>query len=70
MRPGENGWLVPAGDVAGLADVLREVYDTPVERLRAMGAAGRARVEAEHSADAEAAKLDTLFARVRGRVAS
>jgi len=38
VRPGENGWVVPAGDVGALADVLREAWAAP-ERLAAMGAA-------------------------------
>ncbi|HNR30026.1 MAG TPA: glycosyltransferase, partial [Candidatus Hydrogenedentes bacterium] len=61
VRPGENGWLVPAGDVAALAAVMREALEAPVETLRAMGRAGRDRVAIEHCAETEARKLDMLF---------
>ncbi len=39
--PGETGWVVPAGDVAALAAVLRQALADPA-RLRKMGNAGRA----------------------------
>ena len=35
---GENGWLVPAGDLAALTDALRAALSNP-ERLKEMGAA-------------------------------
>ncbi|BBU62379.1 hypothetical protein MSC49_23140 [Methylosinus sp. C49] len=38
----ENGWLIPAGDAAALERTLREIARTPIVRLRAMGANGRA----------------------------
>src|SRR5690606_10200871 len=48
VRPGHEGWLVPAGDRAALSAALREVLDTPLERLSEMGAAGRERVRELH----------------------
>jgi glycosyltransferase involved in cell wall biosynthesis len=39
--PGETGWVVPAGDAAALAAVLRDALADPA-RLRGIGAAGRA----------------------------
>ncbi|MDR5652862.1 glycosyltransferase [Ruixingdingia sedimenti] len=60
--PGGTGWLVPAGDAGALADALVALAGTPVDRLRAMGEAGRARVLARHDIDAEAGRLAALFA--------
>lgn len=59
--PGENGWLVPAGNVPLLADALIEMLNTPVTRLREMGAAGAERVRQEHYTETETAKLDACF---------
>jgi colanic acid/amylovoran biosynthesis glycosyltransferase len=39
--PGRNGWLVPAGSVEAIAAGMREILDTPRERLEAMGLCGR-----------------------------
>ncbi|MFN3960741.1 MAG: glycosyltransferase [Parvularculaceae bacterium] len=55
--PGENGWLTPASDAEALAAAMAEVMDTPLERLAAMGAKGRARALARHDSDAAAAVL-------------
>ncbi len=60
--PGETGWLVPAGDVAALAEAVAQMAATPAADLAAMGQAGRARVLARHDADAEAARLAGHFA--------
>lgn len=48
VKPGVNGWLVPPGDEEALAKALREAT-ADAGRLRAMGAASRAIVEAEFS---------------------
>ena len=61
VQPGEHGWLVPAGDVEALADVMRACLETPVETLVRMGEAAHKRVVERHSVDTEAAKLDKLF---------
>jgi colanic acid/amylovoran biosynthesis glycosyltransferase len=61
VRPGEHGWLVPAGHVEALADAMRACLDTPVETLSRMGEAAKKRVRERHSADTEAAKLGKLF---------
>ena len=61
VRPGENGWLVPAGDVEALAAALEDVLARPAAELRAMGEAARARALERHSIDTEAAKLAALF---------
>ncbi|MGV8899267.1 MAG: glycosyltransferase [Burkholderiaceae bacterium] len=61
VRPGESGWLFPAGDVDALSAVLEEFLATPVHVLDAMGEAGYQRVLERHSVDIEAAKLAQLF---------
>lgn len=61
VRPGESGWLFPAGDVDALAAVLEEFLATPVSVLEAMGEAGYRRVLERHSVDIEAEKLAQLF---------
>ena len=55
--PGENGWLVTAGDVEQLVETLREVLDTKIGRLRVMGKKARTRVLERHDVDKEAKKL-------------
>jgi glycosyltransferase involved in cell wall biosynthesis len=61
VRPGETGWLVPAGDAAGLGAALREVCRAPRAELEAMGEAGRARALARHDVAREAARLAAHF---------
>lgn len=57
----EAGWLVPAGDVAALADALRKCLETPRERLDVMGMTARKRVEERHDLRASANRLKALF---------
>ncbi len=61
VRPGENGWLVPAGDVEELSDAMEKALDTPELDLAAMGEKGRERVAQRHSARIEAGKLALHF---------
>jgi len=61
VRPTENGWLVPAGDVDALAHALRACLDAPPDVLVRMGEAGRERVALDHDVDKEAVKLEALF---------
>ena len=61
VQPGEHGWLVPAGDVEALADVMRACLETPGEMLDRMGEAAHKRVIERHSVDTQAAKLSKLF---------
>jgi glycosyltransferase involved in cell wall biosynthesis len=61
VRPGENGWLFPAGDVDELVGALEDVLSRSVEELQAMGEAAYTRVMQRHSIDTEAAKLGRLF---------
>ena len=61
VRPGETGWLVPAGDAEALADAMLALLDTPTDRLAAMGAAGAAAVRERHDVQAEARRLLELI---------
>lgn len=61
VEPGKNGWLVPAGEGAGLMAALREVLEMDCEKLGAMGAEGRRRVMQNHDSAVEARKLAELF---------
>jgi glycosyltransferase involved in cell wall biosynthesis len=61
VENGVNGWLVPAGSVAALADALAEALRAPTETLVRMGRVGAARAAALHSASHEAAKLAEMF---------
>ena len=63
VRPGENGWLVPAGAVHELADAMRALLQTRTERLQTMGDAAFTLTRERHSADVETRKLSALFER-------
>jgi len=54
VRPGETGLLVPAGDIAALAEAIAALVGDPARR-RQMGRAGRALVEREFG-EAEVAR--------------
>jgi len=66
VRPGETGWLVPAGDVDALADAMASLLDTPTERLAEMGEAGAKAVASAHDVRVEARKLLDLINAVPG----
>jgi colanic acid/amylovoran biosynthesis glycosyltransferase len=61
VRPGENGWLLPAGDAQALADAMRACLDCPPQTLVQMGAAAHRAALERHDIDTEAAKLAALF---------
>jgi colanic acid/amylovoran biosynthesis glycosyltransferase len=61
VAPGENGWLVPAGDVAELATAMGEMLDAPITELERMGRAGAERVARDHDVKIEARKLLDLI---------
>lgn len=63
VKPGENGWLVPAGSVDELADAMQEVLSTPAETLERMGEQGRRRVMERHDLHAAGRALSDLFER-------
>lgn len=58
---GEHGWLVPAGDVAALAQAMRACLDSPLETLARMGETARGQVLDRHDVEREAGKLTALF---------
>ena len=66
VRPGENGWLVPAGNAEALSVAMQEALDTPVERLNAMGRAGARIVAQRHNPHIEIAKLAEHLADAMG----
>ena len=70
VKPGVNGWLVPAGSVSDLAAAMREALLAPVERLSEMGQAGARIVARRHNANTEARKLATLFGEAVARRSS
>lgn len=61
VLPGENGWLVPAGDVTALAEAMRTCLDAPIGELARMGDAARERVLKRHDVDVQASQLADLF---------
>lgn len=61
VRPGENGWLVPAGSAEGLTNAIEDLLGRTREDLERMGEAAHRWVMQRHSIDIEAAKLKSLF---------
>ncbi len=61
IKPGENGWLVPASSVEDLVMALNQVIDLPTDTLNKMGRQGRQKVIEQHSVDKEADKMQKLF---------
>jgi glycosyltransferase involved in cell wall biosynthesis len=59
----ECGWLVPAGSVDALVEMLQRALDTTDEQMAKLGAEGRRRAIDQHDARKEAAKLMRLFER-------
>jgi len=63
VEPGSSGWLVTAGRADQLADVMREVMETPATSLDDMGRHGRGAVAQLHNTATEGEKLEALFRR-------
>jgi len=61
VRPGENGWLFPAGSLDELVDAMESCLRLPAEDLERLGNAARRRVIERHAIDAEVEKLAQLF---------
>lgn len=68
VRPGEDGWLVPAGDVTSLAEAMRACLAAPADEITRMGSAARQRVLQRHDVNIEAKKLQKLFYEACGGV--
>lgn len=66
VRPGLEGWLVPAGDAAALAETMLQAAEAAPEALAAMGARARARVMERHDIRESARRLAALFSRATG----
>ncbi|PKO74021.1 MAG: colanic acid biosynthesis glycosyltransferase WcaL, partial [Betaproteobacteria bacterium HGW-Betaproteobacteria-15] len=66
VRPGEGGWLIPAGDIEALTEALKQVLAAPREELERMGVLAHARVLRDHSIDTEAARLGRYFMKTAG----
>jgi glycosyltransferase involved in cell wall biosynthesis len=65
VRDGDNGLLVPAGDVGALAAALRTLLSAPAE-AREMGLRGRRRVESDLSMERMAQGHGALYRRALG----
>jgi glycosyltransferase involved in cell wall biosynthesis len=63
VEDGVTGWLVAPGDAAALARRMAELLASP-ETMRAMGAAGRRRVERHFTFAAQAEQYQDLFRRL------
>jgi len=57
VRHGQDGWLLPAGSVAALAEAMTQCLSKRPEELQVMGDAAFHRVLERHSIDTEASKL-------------
>jgi len=61
VRPGKDGWLVPAGSIDALTTAMEDFLTMSTEELKKMGDTAYQRVIERHSIDTEAAKLAVLF---------
>jgi glycosyltransferase involved in cell wall biosynthesis len=61
VRPGQDGWLVPAGDVTALVDAMRTCLNSTAEEIFRLGTNAHERVLQRHKIRVEAAKLQRLF---------
>jgi glycosyltransferase involved in cell wall biosynthesis len=61
VRPGQDGWLVPAGDVDALVAAIEACLSMSMAALAQMGDEARGRVLERHDVDVEAGKLLSLF---------
>lgn len=65
VEDGQTGWLVPVGDAVALASALERVLDDPAA-ARAMGEAGRRRVETGFDRGAVRAAMAELYRELGG----
>ncbi|WP_142663126.1 glycosyltransferase family 4 protein [Paracoccus laeviglucosivorans] len=66
VRPGQEGWLVPAGDADALAGAMLQAAQTDPSTLETMGRAALARVTERHDIRVSASQLAALFSRAKG----
>jgi colanic acid/amylovoran biosynthesis glycosyltransferase len=62
VRNGQDGWLVPAGDLDALVEAIESCLRAGPDLLQQMGDGARERALARHDVDVEAQKLARLFA--------
>lgn len=65
VRPGQDGWLFPAGDVAALSEAIDQCLRAIPNDLQAMGDHAHHRALQRHDIDNEAGKLHELFMQTR-----
>lgn len=61
VKDGQTGWLVPAGDVASLANAMSACLRAAPEQLAAMAESGKIAVREAHDTHTEAQKLVVLL---------
>jgi len=61
VRPGQDGWLVPAGNIQALTDAMRDCLEATADQISRMGESARERVLQRHNVNAEADTLRRLF---------
>jgi colanic acid/amylovoran biosynthesis glycosyltransferase len=62
VRPGQDGWLIPAGSLNDLVAAIEICMQASNNELQRMGESGRNRVLERHSINTEVTKLGALFA--------
>lgn len=63
VRPRENGWLVPAGNVEHLVAAMVDALEAPPERLAEMAAQGRDLTYLKHRTATEGDRLEKILFR-------
>lgn len=61
IKHGQQGWLIPAGDVNELTNAMQQCLATPPEDMERMGEAGYEVVTKRHDVDTEAKLLAALL---------
>jgi colanic acid/amylovoran biosynthesis glycosyltransferase len=68
VKPGENGWLVPVGDLPQLIQAIKDMLATPIEQLERMGQNGASRVAERHDVTVEGQKIADYFSELLSNV--
>lgn len=61
VRPGQEGWLIPAGSLDALVAAMEALLACPAAELACLGASARRRAIERHSIETESRKLMQLF---------